>query len=373
MTTESSFGSSSITEWDSDDELSLLEDLALYEDPPLTFLQAFLPSADLLLFLLRRSSARSLVKMGIVYLVLGMASFSKPGHALLRFVWLAALAVPTLFMFMAVLFMAHIFVSKRQDAFESARNQLWERIQDGRALRKDGYDIYLPSTSHANKYGIILFPGALINHTAYASLAAKLSDKGILVVVMSYGPSLLTMNVSECEKRAQLAMDDVAYELEYLGLDEDVPVQEWVLAGHSLGATLALNAATNMDSVHKVILCGVGRDAMGVSSDLRSSNKQVLVVNGSNDPFVTDCTEEQKTDFQNCLPQGCEDKSTTTKARTTFVTIDGGNHAGFAHYGPQTYPKLDGERTLSIDEQQEQFVQRTLELLNIPQNNKFQS
>ena len=36
----------------------------------------------------------------------------------------------------------------------------------------------------------------------------------------------------------------------------------------------------------------------------------------------------------------------------TFV-IEGGNHAGFGHYGPQTFPFNDGDRTIPLEEQQE--------------------
>ena len=153
------------------------------------------------------------------------------------------------------------------------------------------------------------------------------------------------MNVADCRERAQATMIEVL-------LETGTSVEHWTLAGHSLGGTLALNAAASMDSIHNIILCGVGRDAMKVQD---ISSKQVLVLNGSNDPFVNDCTQEQKEAFRNCLPP---------KA-TTFVTIPGGNHAGFAHYGPQTYPKQDGKRTISIEEQQEIFVQNTLELLNL--------
>ncbi|CAJ1965055.1 unnamed protein product [Cylindrotheca closterium] len=382
-------------EWDYKELTSLLEDLDLFEEPSLRFSQALLASSDLLAFLLKRGGCNP-TKIAISCLLLSQVSnLVLPDCAWLRYTWFALIILSTLFLSMTVLFMAHIFVSKRQPAFKSAHNELWDRIQDGRALRNEGYDVFLPlvatsttttsnfvdqdekeekepeieveTNTSSSKHGIILFPGALINHTAYASLAAKLSDHGILVVIMSYGASRLTMDVAECQQRAQLAISEVTYELKALGLD-DLAVKEWVLAGHSLGGTLALNAAAQMDNIEKVILFGVGRDAMGVPSSFASSDKQVLVINGSNDPFVTDCTDAQKTDFRDCLPPtaaGSEKKTKTTKGRTTYVTVEGGNHAGFAHYGPQTYPKQDGERTLSIDEQQEAFVQKTLELLNL--------
>ncbi|CAE8666834.1 unnamed protein product [Polarella glacialis] len=45
------------------------------------------------------------------------------------------------------------------------------------------------------------------------------------------------------------------------------------------------------------------------------------------------------------------------------VTIEGGNHAGFGHYGPQTYPRLDGVSTIGLAEQQTQVADATVDWL----------
>ena len=37
----------------------------------------------------------------------------------------------------------------------------------------------------------------------------------------------------------------------------------------------------------------------------------------------------------------------------TVAKIKGGNHAGVAHYGPQLFPVIDGERTIPLEKQQE--------------------
>jgi predicted esterase len=354
------------------------EDLDLLTDePPLTFPQAILPSVKLLLFLLK-FSVKNPIRIVTLYALLLAGIHLWTNGTLCAIGWATFVGFPTVLIAFIVLAIAHVFVTKRQAAFDSAHSVLWERTQQGRAFRKEGsYDVFLPAAasfqgddameekkddaSMTCKHGIIFFPGALISHTAYASLAAKLSDHGIVVVIMSYGPSRLSMDVARCERRAQLIMHE---------LECEFAVDQWSLAGHSLGGTLALNAAAQMDSIEKIILCGVGRDAMGAPSSLRTSSKQVLVLNGSNDPFVSDCTPEQKQKFRDCLPPAKEEEEEDSLEKlnsgmATFVTIKGGNHAGFAHYGPQTYPKRDGKRTISIDEQQDIFVQNTLELLHI--------
>jgi dienelactone hydrolase len=43
----------------------------------------------------------------------------------------------------------------------------------------------------------------------------------------------------------------------------------------------------------------------------------------------------------------------------TAVIIDGGNHAGYGHYGPQRFPLPDGERTISLEAQQAQVSDAT--------------
>eukprot|EP00536_Pseudo-nitzschia_multiseries_P012743 jgi/Psemu1/309370/fgenesh1_kg.504_\ len=40
--------------------------------------------------------------------------------------------------------------------------------------------------------------------------------------------------------------------------------------------------------------------------------------------------------------------------------IEGGNHAGFGHYGPQD---LDGVRSITLEQQQAIFVEKTVEFL----------
>ena len=43
--------------------------------------------------------------------------------------------------------------------------------------------------------------------------------------------------------------------------------------------------------------------------------------------------------------------------------IAGGNHAGFGFYGPQKFPSADGERTISLAEQQLQVARTTADWL----------
>ena len=50
-------------------------------------------------------------------------------------------------------------------------------------------------------------------------------------------------------------------------------------------------------------------------------------------------------------------------AAAVVHVIAGGNHAGFGLYGPQKFPCADGERTISLAEQQLQVARTTADWL----------
>ena len=41
---------------------------------------------------------------------------------------------------------------------------------------------------------------------------------------------------------------------------------------------------------------------------------------------------------------------------TLVTVIEGGNHAGFGHYGPQKFPKSDGKRSIALEEQHSRTI-----------------
>eukprot|EP00957_Ditylum_brightwellii_P144008 10972923-Ditylum_brightwellii.AAC.1 len=88
-----------------------------------------------------------------------------------------------------------------QALFESAGNLLLERIKTGLANRtKNRFDIYFPPSKSGNEktdktFGILSFPGALINHTAFVPIASKLSNRGIVFAVISLEPIQFSLDV----------------------------------------------------------------------------------------------------------------------------------------------------------------------------------
>ena len=285
--------------------------------------------------------------------------------------------VPYFFTKMGARFLGSVMMKNRQDAFKSAKNLLVERIRVGRASRLANCDVYYPPLSSSGekkaKVGFVFYPGALVDRTAYSPVATMLSDRGIMVVVANLEPTRLLMtayNINLREKVMRMINDAL-----FLGGEGIWEVEEWSIGGHSMGCFAAITAvAQEMSStIKKVVLYGTGaypdetyadspplRDAVGVN---------VLVMNGSEDLIATSTLlsgpEKEKIFKEKMPPLLPANKSACSDGGgyTIRKTIDGGNHAGCASYGPQAFPLLDGTRTITLDEQQKMTSRLTADFL----------
>jgi dienelactone hydrolase len=249
------------------------------------------------------------------------------------------------------------FVNGRIPPFKSAQNLLAERMEHQRAIRTKGYDVFLPPPKQNNgdgdgndsskTPGLIFYPGWLINHTAYAPIAAKLSDSGILVVVVSMEPFRASVHPTRVETERFLRM---MYEL-LAEVAPDQPVEEWAVGGHSVGAHLAMKVAkATSPGTSRLVVWGCGSKPIDDRSAFLAENKklEVLVLNGSEDKSINQLSFAQQTDFRNLLPRS-----------TIYKTIPGGNHNGFGHYEKPKNRKRDGVRTITLDQQQDIAVEET--------------
>lgn len=155
--------------------------------------------------------------------------------------------------------------------------------------------------------GLIFYPGAKVEETAYLPLLSKLQQAGITCVLIKMPLHLAFLNPN--------AADDVLAELSQ--------IKHWYMAGHSLGGAMAsAYAAEHMDKIEGVILLGAY-----VYGDLPDA--RALVIYGSED--------------------GVLNRNQLTSV--TITVIKGGNHAQFGCYGIQAG---DGEASISAEEQQAQ-------------------
>lgn len=164
------------------------------------------------------------------------------------------------------------------------------------------------------KATILFYPGGFVEPESYLLLANALSLKDYRVIVVRMPINLAILGIHRAQDY-----------LEYV----EGPL---LLAGHSLGgASAAFFVDRHPELVDGLILMAA---YPADSLSLVELPLAVLSIQASEDEILNQEAFEATRDN---LP-----------SRTTFVMIDGGNHAGFGAYGAQ---RGDGEATLSRSEQ----------------------
>lgn len=184
------------------------------------------------------------------------------------------------------------------------------------------------SGSAAAKWGIILYPGGHVDHRSYAPLARMLAQEGYLVVVPRMPLSLAVLKPNAAR-----------------GIMKDHPeIGRWAIGGHSLGGAMAASfAEKSPQSVDALFLLA---SYPAGSADLSGSAASVSSLLGSRDTVVS--------------AQTWEDAKTLLPPATTYLTVEGGNHAQFGSYGEQPG---DSAATIAPAEQWRQTVAAIRSLL----------
>jgi dienelactone hydrolase len=180
-----------------------------------------------------------------------------------------------------------------------------------------------------NGTGVIIYPGGFVDPRSYAPAARRLAEAGSLVVIVEMPLGLAVLGPNRADS-----------------VIEDHPeIDHWVIAGHSLGGTMAARyAADHPESVDGLILWAAYPEN---SVDLADWTGETATVFGTRDGLTTIDDIEQSRDH---LPPD-----------TAFVSIEGGNHAQFGWYGDQ---RGDHPATISRPEQQRAIVNATAAVLN---------
>ena len=181
------------------------------------------------------------------------------------------------------------------------------------------------STRHT---GLIIYPGGRVDYRSYAPEAHAIAANGYLVIIVKMPLNLAVFDPNAAQKV----------------IDGYPTITSWAVGGHSLGGTMAAQYSSNAPQGLKGLVLWASYPASG--NDLSKTGLQVLTIHGSLDGLVS---STQIDDSMKMLPPG-----------TMRVEIQGGNHAQFGWYGPQPG---DNDATLTREEQQEETVQATTELL----------
>jgi hypothetical protein len=177
--------------------------------------------------------------------------------------------------------------------------------------------------------GVIFYPGGLVEPTAYAPILQKIAAEGVLVIITPMPLNLAIFNTGAAN-----------------AVIEAYPhISTWILAGHSLGgASAAIFAENNPESIEGLALWD---SYPPDSADLSDNTLAAISVFGTTNQIPN--------------TENFDDKRHLLPADTTFVGIEGANHAQFGDYGPQ---KGDVVASMSLAEQHEQVAEIMLEFIN---------
>lgn len=176
-------------------------------------------------------------------------------------------------------------------------------------------------SSGTAKASIVFYQGALVEETAYASLAKNLAQEGFDVYLLKTPLNLPVLSSNKALK--VIAKNNLS---------------NVYLAGHSLGGVVAcLNAADSESQAISVLILLASYPSE--KTDLSDSDLKVLSITASNDKVL------QWDNYEKAKKRLPDD--------TEYLTIVGGNHSGFGDYGKQT---KDGKATISQTEQENQII-----------------
>ncbi len=175
--------------------------------------------------------------------------------------------------------------------------------------------------------GFIFYPGGRVSAQAYAPPVRAIAEAGHLGVIapMPFGLAVLDANAADAI------------------IEAHPEVAHWVIGGHSLGGAMAAQYSQGHDEVDGLALWAAYPPG---GTDLHQSDLLVTSIFATEDGLAT--------------ISDIEASAAQLPADTTFVEIDGGNHAQFGWYGAQDG---DGQATISREAQQEQVVAATLHLI----------
>jgi pimeloyl-ACP methyl ester carboxylesterase len=182
--------------------------------------------------------------------------------------------------------------------------------------------------------GLIFYPGGKVDPRAYAPMAQEIAKQGYLVVIVPMPFNLAVFGANRAASVIQAYPE----------------IQHWVIGGHSLGGSMAAAYADKHDEqIDGVILLA---SYPASSNSLVENNIEVTSIYGTQDGLATG----EKIDASRPL----------LPADTTWVQINGGNHAQFGWYGDQSG---DQPATISREDQQSQVLQAVLDTLKTVEHN----
>ncbi|SJZ61690.1 alpha/beta fold hydrolase [Anaerorhabdus furcosa] len=183
----------------------------------------------------------------------------------------------------------------------------------------------------STKVGLIYYPGGKVDPASFAYAASEIAKEDIFVVIVKMPFNLAIFDTN----KANAVMD------QYPDIDE------WYLAGFSLGGTAAsMYAHEHPDKIDGLILYA---SYTTKESSLKEADFPVLSISGSNDGLAT--------------PQDILDKSIYLPPTTDFVKIEGANHTQMALYNNAKPQSGDNKADITDNQQQRDLIDATIKFI----------
>ncbi len=193
------------------------------------------------------------------------------------------------------------------------------------------YFVFKPVGAEPSK-GFLFYPGGMVDPRCYAPAAHAIAAAGYLAVIVSMPFDLAPFGW----KRGNHI------------LREFTTVTTWAIGGHSVGGSYACKFAKRYPSkVSGVVLWA---STPSESFRLDKTDIKAISIYGTKDFYP-----EQLAQGAKFLPAG-----------TPFVVIDGGNHTQFGYIdtSPETHLERDYPADITLEEQQKQIIQATVDFLD---------
>ena len=192
-------------------------------------------------------------------------------------------------------------------------------------------------TTNQSATGLLFYPGAMVEPTAYAPLARTLAEAGTLTIIVKlpWGTAPLASHEEQLWQTTQTIMA------------EESSIQQWVLSGHSRGAAIAARTIYEQENAFAgLILIGTSHPKEAAYS-LANAQLPITKIYGTEDGLASQAEIEA---FRGYLPE-----------HTIMTEIAGGNHAQFGYYGTQLG---DSSATISREQQQTETAVAILTFLD---------
>ena len=175
---------------------------------------------------------------------------------------------------------------------------------------------------------LIIYPGGKVAPEAYAPIARAFAEQGIKTFIVKMPYNLAVFGINKADQIVK----------------QNTDIKKWYISGHSLGGVMAARYVKNHQELFDGLILWASYPEE--SSDLSQTAMPVMSIYGTNDGLLQ--------------PGEISDTIHLMPKEVLWISIRGANHSQFGWYG---FQKGDEKADISREEQQQQIVEATMEII----------